>query len=122
MVTTDEDALICDFAETYHIYDYKKLPILTAATLAVGLKDNSRIKMQINGSKVELNTLLAAAMVDRLSFLAWAKTKDGEQNKNRPTSIVEALTGKEKEKIQTFLTPQDFDKTRQDIIKRINGD
>ena len=26
MIKTDEDALICDLAETYQIYDYKSLP------------------------------------------------------------------------------------------------
>ncbi len=121
MVTTDEDALICDFAETYGIYNYKELPIMYAATLASGLRDNSRIKMAISGAKVELNTLIMAATLDRLSFLAWAKTKDGENNKNRPASIVEQLIGKEKEKAKVFESPEGFNQARQSIIDRING-
>ena len=58
MVALDEDALICDFAETYHIYDYRRLPVEYAATLAYGLRENSRIRMVQSGLKVELNTLL----------------------------------------------------------------
>ncbi len=121
MVTTDEDALICDFAETYHIYDYKKLPTLYAATLAEGLRDNSRIKMAISNAKADTSTLLLAAAVDRLSFLAWSKTKDAEQNKNRPKSIVEQLQNNEEKKARMFATPEEFMSVRQSIIDRING-
>lgn len=35
MLNLSEDALICDFAETYHIYDYRSLPLRLVATLAV---------------------------------------------------------------------------------------
>ena len=31
MIKTDEDALICDLAETYRIYDYKQLPAYQVA-------------------------------------------------------------------------------------------
>lgn len=43
MILTDEDALICDLAETYHVLDYRSLPLLTAATLASGLRSDARI-------------------------------------------------------------------------------
>ena len=48
MIKTDEDALICDLAETYQIYDYKSLPAYMVATFSVGLRENSRIKMKLN--------------------------------------------------------------------------
>ena len=38
MIKTDEDALICDLAETYQIYDYKSLPAYMVATFSVGLR------------------------------------------------------------------------------------
>jgi len=47
MIHTDEDALICDLAETYHIFNYRELPPSLAATLSVGLKDDSRIKKEV---------------------------------------------------------------------------
>ncbi len=43
MVMTDEDALICDLAETYGIYNYEELPPIRAAVLACGLRANARI-------------------------------------------------------------------------------
>lgn len=43
MIATDQDALICDMAETYGIFDLQALPVATLATLAVGLRENSRI-------------------------------------------------------------------------------
>ena len=49
MVASDEDALICDFAETYHILDYKALPLKLRATLASGLRDSSRSKLILHG-------------------------------------------------------------------------
>ena len=45
MINLSEYALICDFAETYHIFDYRSLPVKLAATLSAGLRDDSRSKM-----------------------------------------------------------------------------
>lgn len=87
MISADRDALLCDMAETYGIYDLRALPVSTLATLAVGLRDDSRIKMHMHGAKISrIETLLAAA-VDRLSMLWWAKTEDARSNANRPKSM-----------------------------------
>ena len=77
-----ETELICDFAETYHILDWRTLPLTTAAALSVGLRDNSRVKMKLAGVEAGQDTLLLAAIVDRLSLLWWAKTKDAESGRN----------------------------------------
>ena len=61
MVIADEEALICDFAETYGIYDYRKLPLKTAAILASGLRDNSRIKIKMSGLHAAPDTITMAA-------------------------------------------------------------
>ncbi len=92
MRATDEAALICDFAETYHIYDYKELAPAYAATLACGLRPDSRIKMKLAGMTVPPNLLIAAMTADAVRFLAWSKTKDGQKNRNRPGSVVDSLT------------------------------
>lgn len=42
-VYAGEEALICDLAETYHILDYKQLPLRTVAVLASGLRQDARI-------------------------------------------------------------------------------
>ena len=94
MVHADEDALICDFAETYHIFDWRALPVRLAATLAAGLPETSRIRMK---------------MADRLSLLVWMQTKDGQKNRHRPQSVAEMLTGKEKRStVQAFNSEEEF--------------
>ena len=69
MIALDEDALICDFAETYHIYDYRNIPASYAATLAAGLRDDSRIKLLMADRKASVDTIILAGIMDRLSVL-----------------------------------------------------
>ena len=121
MLRLDRDALICDFAETYHIYDLKALPVTTVALLACGLREDSRIKQKINGTHVPVNTLLLAHIVDRLGILIWQRTKDGQHGRNKPESIAEQLlnTGKRNlNKVDAFETPEEFEEARRRILER----
>lgn len=117
MIAADEDALVCDFAETYGIFDYRALPVNLLATLAVGLRDDSRIKMRISGIRVPQNTLLLAAAVDRLAFLAWAKTEDAQKGSNCPGSILAAILGETEGKstVLTYEAAEDFEIAWQEI-------
>ncbi len=118
MIALDESALICDLAETYRIYDYKSLPLSKVATFAVGLRENSRIKMKMNGVKYPLDTVLLASVVDRLSVLVWMKTKDGANGVNQPKSILfQLLQEEETRDIEVFNTPEDFEKRRSEILR-----
>lgn len=119
MIIADEDALICDFAETYGIYDYKRLPLRTAAVLASGLREDSRIMMKLSGMNVTSNTLLNAVIADRVGLLAWMQTKDGAKGRNRPESIVVKLLNPEKnrEKAVAFQSGREFDEE----WKRLTG-
>ena len=122
MIDTDEDALICDLAETYHIYDYRQLPAYKVAVFSVGLRDNSRIKMQMSQQKAPFDTLLLAGVLDRLSILTWFKTKDGQKGNNRPISVVDKLIGEVKEsKEMVFASGEDFEEMRQKILEKIGG-
>ena len=107
-----ETELICDFAETYHILDWRTLPLNTAAALSVGLRENSRVKMKIAGVEAGQDTLLLAAIVDRLSLLWWAKTKDAESGRNKPKSIFEQLTRRPEDepekKVTAFHSGEEF--------------
>lgn len=120
MIKTDENALICDLAETYQIYDYKQLPPMTVAIFAVGLRDSSRIKMRLGNARVAPEILLLAGIVDRLSLILWTKTKDAEKGRNRPRSILESLNGKESE-VSAFTSGKDFENVRQRIISQTEG-
>lgn len=109
MLETDEDALVCDFAETYHIYDLRGLPLQLAATLALGLREDSRIKLTLSGETCSFERLALAACLDRLNDLVWMRTEDGQKNRNRPASVAEALMVRQKEPEQTvFETGEDF--------------
>ena len=93
MSATGEDELICDFAETYHILDWRGLPINLAAILAAGLPENSRIKMKIRGDQATVDQILLARICDLLSEWVWAFSK----NANHPESIVKILTEPQKQ-------------------------
>lgn len=122
MIALDEDALECDLAEYYHIYDMRSLPANKVATFSVGLRENSRIKLKLAGNKYPLDTLLIAAAVDRLSTLIWMQTKDGRKGVNRPESLLAKLVEKKEEKdkeIVSFDNPEDFEAAMQRINQRI---
>lgn len=114
----NQDALICDFAETYHIYDYKKLPAGLVASLAAGLRENSRSQMVLAGLKATPEFLLLAGIVDRLSWLVWSKTKDAQKGHNPPRSIMDGLVSQPKE-VSAYASGKDFESARTQIMNRI---
>lgn len=123
MIALDEDALICDLAETYQIYDYKQLPLNQVAVFAYGLRDDSRIKQMMSDQIVPLETTLLASIVDRLSLSLWLKTKDGQKGVNRPASIAELLTKNNKEEgdkrdYLVFESGEDFENYRKALLAK----
>ena len=123
MVIADEEALICDFAETYGIYDYRKLPLKTAAILASGLRDNSRIKIKMSGLNAAPEVILNAAIAHRTGMLVWMQSKDGAKNRNRPASILDKILNPEKKKedVTTFATGQDFEDEWNRLLGKEDG-
>lgn len=103
--------MICDFAETYRIYDYRSLPLALASTLAAGLGNDSRIKMKMSGLRCGINTMLLAMAVDRLSYLMWSKTKDAQHGRNKPGSVYELImqAGKKETEIEAFTSSEEFE-------------
>lgn len=118
MIRTDENALICDLAETYLIYDYKQLPPNKVAIFAIGLRDDSRIKIKLSGSKVSPEILLLAGIVDRLSLVLWTKTKDAQKGRNRPKSVLDSMYKKETD-VSAFASGKEFEEERQRILNQI---
>ena len=127
MINLDEDALVCDLAETYQIYDYKQLPLNEVAVFAYGLRDDSRIKQIMSDQIVPLETTLLASIVDRLSLSLWLQTKDGQKGVNRPTSIAEMLTKNHKEERDerdylVFESGEDFENYRKALLAKTGGE
>lgn len=121
MIITDENSLICDLAETYNIYDYRKLPPFLVATLSVGLRANSRIMMKLTGMQVPLETILIGSIVDLLNGYLWAQTRDAKYNRNKPKSILDGLMGKnnKEEGFIVFNTIEEFENERLKVLERI---
>lgn len=75
--------------------------------------------MKLSGQKVPLDTLLMAGINDRLSLLLWAKTRDGQKGKNRPESLVDALTGEKQiktDEIVSFDSGEEFERSRTKLL------
>lgn len=109
MVGLDEGALICDFAETYHVLDWRALPARTAATLAMGLGPDSRIMQKISGTPANADTLLLTMIADALHVLIWQNTRDGVKGRNRPKSILQTiLDGSPERETSSFESVEDF--------------
>lgn len=111
--------MICDFAEVYGIYDYRRLPARYVGILAEGLSDNSRIKMAMSGVSIPRDTLILASIADSLSFIAWSKTKDAEKGRNRPSSLVTVLLGESDANsgIVTYNSADEYERARERILK-----
>lgn len=116
MIKTDEDALICDLAETYHIFDYRSLPLKLAATLSVGLRDDSRIKMKMVNTPIDLDSFLLAVIADRVEQFRYGFTEDAQKKRNKPGSIVDALLTP-KQSVPTFTTGAELERA----LNKIRG-
>lgn len=112
MWSAAKDELICDFAETYHIYDLRALPVRTLAVLACGLGRNSRVWAKTQGFDARWSEIVLAMCADRLAVLAWQNTEDGHKGENYPTMLTPALLGmsdqSDEPTYEVFDTGDDF--------------
>lgn len=115
MIALDEDALICDLAETYHIYDYRSLPVKLVATLSAGLRDSSRIKLLAADSSVSLETIILASIADNLSLLRLGASKG---NRRKPYLFTEAINDAKHKQVMGFKTAAEFEAA----LARIRGE
>lgn len=104
----DEDALICDFAEYYHVLSWRDLPVRTAATLAAGLRPCSRSYMKAVGVKADLTDSLLAMIHDRLADLI--SMLAGKNSKGISRIAEDVIHGKpEKSETEQYDAVYDFD-------------
>ena len=88
----------------------KSYPPDYIATLAAGLRDNSRIKMKLSGMKTDINTLLLARVADNTALNVYIKTKDAKHGRNKPKSIVKTLTEviPDSQRAKVYASGEDF--------------
>lgn len=124
MIATDEQALICDLAETYRIYNYRSLPAMLAATFCVGLRDDSRIKMKMAGFRISQKMSMIGMIADSLNLLIWIISGGKTAGHPAPPSILEAVYGtdsRQNSDMTSFDSAADFEAARQKIMKKGGG-
>lgn len=84
---------MCDLAEAYGILNYRALPASLLATLAAGLREESRSKTNLSGRKATRTEILLAGAVDRLSTIAWLLSSVCPAEGERPKSVLRAILG-----------------------------
>ena len=112
-----ESELICDFAEYYHILDYKSIDPGLAGILLQGLKPDSRTKMKLSNQKLTLEQTLLAIISDGITCLVWMKNK--KKKTSKPKSILKLLLNDKEEtkKCKGYNSGADFERD----WKRITG-
>lgn len=116
MISLDEDSLICDFAETYHVLNMRGLSPKLVAILAIGLSDSSRIKRKVANKRLTFEEALITAILDRTNLLLWTKTKDAQRGANRPKSLLEEFENPKEKDFKVFNTIEDFERKRAELI------
>ena len=122
MIAADEEALICDLAETYNIYDYRSLSPRMAAVFSCGLRDDSRIKLAMSDTKYPLGTILSVLTFDAVNWLRWAQTKSAQDGGDPPERIYDKLFGRSDKHskdsdVVTFDSPEEFEAARKRLIE-----
>lgn len=126
-INLDEDAVICDFAETYHILNYKDLKPSMVGVLFGGLSEKSRIKRKMSDSKADIEVILLATIADSLKTLVWFNSEDGANKVNRPPSILKAILqiesteDTEDNEVISFNSGEEFEKQRKELLRLANG-
>ena len=67
--------MICDLAQVYGVHDWRAVPPANAAAMALGLPDDSRVKLKISGQDFGFDRRLMMLIYDRLNWLRWSKTE-----------------------------------------------
>lgn len=84
--------------------------------MSAGLRDNSRIKLKMADTPVDLETIILAAVADNLTMLRAGMDR---KNKTKPFLFTEAINGeRKKQKVRGFRTVEEFEAA----LKRIRGE
>lgn len=86
--------------------------------LILGLREDSRLQQKLQNSKTTLTNYLLAGILDRLSLLVWANTKDAQKGLNRPKMVVDSLFDSVKNQDNiSFNSSEEFERERERILK-----
>lgn len=120
MLSVDRDALLCDMAETYRVYEMRALSVDTLAALAFGLRENSRIKQKLYGFTPVSQEFLLACIADDLTLLRYKLF--GTEEDEEPVSAVETFfkLGQDKEQFG-YASGEDFQSAWKELTEGTHG-
>ena len=80
--------------------------IIQAASCVAYLPPDGAVAFEQNGEKVvwDIDRQINADIANSLRWLVWAKTKDGQKNRNRPRMIEQPKESKEKLRVYDIET------------------
>ena len=118
MIATDEDSLICDLAQYYHVFDYRSMTVESVATLAAGLPEDSRIMRKLYNQNISKSELMLAAIYDDFNYFLYSLTPDGKKGIGKPVSIVEKWMNinDDEQQIMAFDSVNSYEKTKERIL------
>ena len=115
MISNYPDELTCDMAETYGVFDIYRLPVRTLATLAAGLRDDSRVMMAKRGALVDNKTILLAQIADMMGGVS----PKSEQSLTMRCFVRPAETEQApKEKYEVFDSPEAFNARWAEVTRK----
>ena len=104
---------MCDFAQYYHVMNWRALPVRLAATLAAGLPPESRSLMLLHGQSLTAVQIMQAATLDGVNALCWRFDRLMGSKEKPPDSVLHALLGSPAQEdsgaVQSFATPAEFE-------------
>ena len=125
MIGRDEDALICDMAEYYHIYDMRALTVRELSVLACGLPERSRSKLAMSGSSMPPELTILCGIFDQLSALRWMLSADAGKGAEPPPSILSVISGEAKPEkpkaLKGYSSGAEFEAARRAILEGREG-
>lgn len=104
----------------YNILNIRELSPDLVAVLLLGLDGDSRTKRKMSGTKLSMEQMLMAMILDNLNFLSWTKTKDAKHGKYKGKSVLKSLLGeyeKQKDDLLVFNSIEDYEEHMKQFIK-----
>ncbi len=118
-----ESAVICDLAQYYSIYDWRRFKVEYIATLVCGLPAESRTMKALAESPYTIDQYISAIIADYLSYLLYVEIKKStKRSVPKPKSMLEILRKNNKDEnakqeFAHYATPEAFERARQAIIE-----
>ncbi len=113
-----KDALICDFAQYYHLYSFDAVSIETAAILACGLPQESRTIRKLTGQRFSTEIILQIGVLDAIKSLEYAYVSAHSKRKlQKPQSLMKMMNRQDENDIKSFRSGEDFERERERLLR-----